>query len=104
MFSSTPEKPEMSPPHHPLRLISDYFVGKKVSEQEFRHHIRNLTSNNSEIDRRDDGYVLIAQELLDALRAKIFWGILTPSRRGVSFCLTYPCNVSKFSVHFGPQC
>ena len=35
------------------------------------------TSINSEIDRRDDGNVLIAQDLSDALRAKIFWGILT---------------------------
>jgi hypothetical protein len=46
--------------------------GKKVSEQEFRQpHHNHLTSINAEIDRRDDGNVLVARELLDALRAKI---------------------------------
>ena len=53
--------------------------GKKVSEQEFRRpHHNHLTSINAEIDRRDDGNVLVARELSDALRAKIRWGILTP--------------------------
>ena len=66
--------------HHPPRLISYYLAGKKkVSEQEFRRpHHNHLTSINSEIDRRDDGNVLVARELSDALRAKIRWGILTP--------------------------
>jgi len=42
--------------------------GEKVTEQEFRQpHQNHLTSINSIIDRRDDGNVLIAQELLDAL-------------------------------------
>jgi len=53
--------------------------GKKVSEQEFRRpHHNHLTSINSVIDHRDDGNVLIARELLDALLTKISWGILTP--------------------------
>ena len=44
------------------------FGGKKSLEQEFRQpHQNHLTSINSIIDRRDDGNVLIAQELLDAL-------------------------------------
>ena len=52
---------------------------KKGSEQEFRQpHHNHLTSINAEIDRRDDGNVLIAQELSDALLAKIRWGLLTP--------------------------
>jgi hypothetical protein len=52
---------------------------KKGSEQEFRQpHHNHLTSINAEIDRSDDGNVLIAQELLDALLAKIRWGLLTP--------------------------
>ena len=55
------------------------FGGKKKVRQEFRRpHHNHLTSINSEIDRRDDGNVLVAQELSDALRAKIRWGILTP--------------------------
>jgi hypothetical protein len=53
--------------------------GKKVSEQEFRRpHHNHLTSIKSEIDHRDDGNVLIARELSDALLAKIRWGLLTP--------------------------
>ncbi len=40
---------------------------KKVSEQEFRQpHYNHLTSINAEIDRRDDGNVLVARELSDA--------------------------------------
>jgi hypothetical protein len=78
--------------------------GKKVSEQEFgRPHQHHLTSINAEIDLRDNGNVLIARELSDALLAKICWGILTPCRKGVPFWLAYPCNASKFSVHFGPH-
>ncbi len=39
---------------------------KKVSEQEFRRpHHNHLTSFNSEIDRRDDGNVLIAGRIPD---------------------------------------
>ena len=90
--------------HHPPRLISDYLAGKKVSEQEFRQpHHNHLTSINSEIDRPNDGNVLVAQELSDALQAKIRWGILTPWRIGVPFWLAYPCDVWKFWVHFGPH-
>ena len=56
-----------------------FWRGKKVSEQEFRRpHHNHLTSINAEIDRRDDGNVLVARELSDALLAKIGWGILTP--------------------------
>ncbi len=52
---------------------------KKVSEQEIRQpHHNHLTSINAEIDRCNDGNVLVARELSDALRAKIRWGILTP--------------------------
>jgi len=52
---------------------------KKVSEKEFqRPHQHHLTSINAEIDHRDDGNFLTAQQLLDALPAKIGWGILTP--------------------------
>ncbi len=39
---------------------------KKVSEQEFRRpHQNHLTSINAEIDRRDDGNVLIARRIPD---------------------------------------
>jgi len=52
---------------------------KKVSQNKnFDDHPNHLTSIYSEIDRRDDGNVLVAQELSDALLAKIRWGILTP--------------------------
>ncbi len=66
--------------HHPPRLISDYLAGGgEVSEQEFRRpHHNHLTSIYSVIDHRDDGNVLIARELRDALLTKICWGILTP--------------------------
>jgi hypothetical protein len=53
--------------------------GKKVSEQEFRRpHHNHLSSINAEIDRRDDGSVLIARRILGNQRAKIRWGLLTP--------------------------
>ena len=69
--------PAAGPPSTEAHLV--LFGGKKVSEQEFRQpHHNHLTSINSEIDRRDDGNVLIARELLDALLAKIRWGLLTP--------------------------
>ncbi len=56
------------------------FGGKKKMShnKNFDDHPNHLTSINSEIDRRDDGNVLVAQELSDALLAKIRWGILTP--------------------------
>jgi len=56
------------------------FGGKKKMSQNknFDDHPNHLTSINSEIDRRDDGNVLVARELSDALQAKIRWGILTP--------------------------
>jgi len=54
-----------------------FLAGKKVSE-EFRRPHHNLSSVNSVIDHRDDGNVLIALELSDALLTKICWGILTP--------------------------
>jgi hypothetical protein len=56
------------------------FGGEKKSQNKnFDDHIQPfLTSINSEIDRRDDGNVLVARELSDALRAKIRWGIMTP--------------------------
>ncbi len=90
--------------HHSPGLISGFSGGEKVSEQEFgRPHHNHLTSINVKIEHPDDGNVLIARELSDALPAKICWGILTPWRRGVPFWLAYPCDVSKFSVHFGPH-
>ncbi len=47
---------------------------KKVSEQELRRpHHNHLTSINAEIDRRDDGNVLIPPRFLG-----IRWGLLTP--------------------------
>ena len=78
----------------------------KITSQNFQQpHQNHLTSINSEIDHCDDGNVLITRELLNnTLRAKICWGILTPCRRGVPFWCAYPCDVSKFSVHFGPHC
>jgi hypothetical protein len=82
------------PHHHPPRLISDFLADKKVSEQEFRlPHQNHLTSINYEIDRRDDGHVLIARELSDALRAKICWGILTPwtKRCSILACISLRC-------------
>ena len=56
------------------------FGGKtKMSHNKnFNDHPNHLTSINSKIDHRDDGNVLVAQELLDALLAKIRWGIMTP--------------------------
>ena len=49
------------------------FGGKKKSPQN-----KNFDNHHSEINHRDDGNVLVAQELSDALLAKIRWGILTP--------------------------
>ena len=46
----------------------------RISTTTYNH----LTSINSVIDHCNDGNVLIAWELLDALPAKICWGILTP--------------------------
>ncbi len=88
-----------------LRGSSPAFLAKKkVSEQKFRQpHHNHLTSINVNIERPDDGNILITRKLLDALRAKICWGILTPWWRIVPFWLAYPCDVSKFSVHFGPH-
>ncbi len=43
---------------------TDVLAGKKISEQEFRRPQHNhLTSINAEIDRRDNGSVLIAQRI-----------------------------------------
>ena len=58
------------------------FGRKKKSPQNknFDDHPNHYFLNgiNSEIDRLDDGNVLVARELSDALLAKIRWGILTP--------------------------
>ena len=68
----------------PRADVLTFWREKKVSEQEFRRpHHNHLTSINAEIDRRDDGNVLIAPRFLGNQRAKIRWGLLTPSRRGV---------------------
>ena len=80
---------ESKPPEFPTLAATDSpttsqgssmaFLAKKNSKQEFRRPPQNhLTSINSEIDRRNNGNVLIAQELSEALQAKICWGILTP--------------------------
>ncbi len=50
-------------------------INKKCS----RHYrINHLTSINVDIERPDDGNVLIARRISDILRAKIRWGLLTP--------------------------
>jgi hypothetical protein len=70
------------------RLILDYLAETTFSEQEFqRPHQHHLTSINAEIDHRNDGNVLIARELSDALLAKICWGILTRSNSIFWTCL-----------------
>jgi hypothetical protein len=51
----------------------------KIDKKTFRQQkLNHLTSNNVDIEHRDDGNVLIAQEILDALQAKIIWGLLPP--------------------------
>ena len=76
-----------SPGAH-LRL---FWREKKVSEQEFRRpHHNHLPSINVYIERPDDGNVLIARRILGNQRAKIRWGLLTPSRRGVLIWLANP--------------
>jgi hypothetical protein len=40
--------------------------------------LNHFNSINVDIERRDDGNVLIAQEISDALQAKISWGLLPP--------------------------
>ena len=62
------------------KRISGFSGGKKKSQTRISTTTYNhLTSINSVIDNReDDGNVLIARELLDALLPKICWGILTP--------------------------
>jgi hypothetical protein len=65
--------------HHPIHL--GLFGGEKKSQNKnFDNHTphNHLTSIKPEIDHRDDGDVLIARELSDALLAKIRWGLLTP--------------------------
>ena len=70
--------------HHIILRTSEahlgLFGGKKslrttrISTTTHNH----LTSIHAEIDCHDDGNVLIARELSNALLAKICWGILTP--------------------------
>ena len=56
-----------------------FLAGEKVPQQRFlQPHHNHLTSINCKIVRCDDGNVLIAQELLDVLGAKISWGLLMP--------------------------
>jgi hypothetical protein len=50
-------------------------IKKKTSRQQKLNH---LTSINVNIKHCNDGNVLIAQEISDALQAKISWGLLTP--------------------------
>ena len=79
-----PLPPQLPPPqpwlgHHASSGAHlGLFGGKKKSPQNknFENHPNHLTSINS--NHHDDGNVLAAQELLDALLAKIRWGILTP--------------------------
>jgi hypothetical protein len=71
-----------------LRL---FWRKKKVTEQEFRRpHHNHLTSINVDIEHPDDGNVLIARQILGNQQAKIRWGLLTPSRRGVLIWLANP--------------
>ena len=61
------------------RGLIELFGGEKTSQNKnFDNHTEPLTSINSVIDHRDDGNVLIARVLSDALLTKICWGILTP--------------------------
>ncbi len=77
---------------------------KKVSEQEFqRPHHNHLTSLNSEIDPPDDGNVLIARLISDALRTKIAGALLTPWRSGVPIWSAFPSDVFEFRVNFEPH-
>jgi hypothetical protein len=76
-----------------------FLAGKKVSEQEFRQpHHNHLTSINVDIERPDDGNVLIARELSDDLPAKICWGIL------VDIGLVHCIAVSVFSCTVSEEC
>ena len=72
MFIFPPEKPQMSAGGWWAGSSPAFLAGKKVSEQEFQQpHHNHLTSINVDIEHPDDGNVLIAQELSDALPAKI---------------------------------
>jgi hypothetical protein len=60
--------------------ILSYLVGDKKSTKKTSHQqkLNHLTSSDVNIEHRDDGNVLIAQEIFDALGARISWGLLTP--------------------------
>jgi hypothetical protein len=51
------------------------YINKKTSHQQKLNH---LTSINVNLEPHNDGNILIAQELSDALQAKISWDLLTP--------------------------
>ena len=67
-------KPSLSPSP---KIFVRFSLPPGISMSGLEKNQSYYTSINSEIDRRDDGNVLIAQDLSDALQAKIFWGILT---------------------------
>ena len=54
------------------------FGGKKKSQNKNFDDHNTTIYINAEIDRRDDGSVLIARRILGNQRAKIRWGLLTP--------------------------
>ena len=73
--------------HHLPPTLSGAHLGLFGGKKSLRTRISTttsqpfLTSINSEIDRRNDGNVLIARQILGNQRAKIRWGLLTLTKR-----------------------
>ena len=59
------------------RLISIYLVGEDKLKKKKSYTINHLTSINVDIERPDDGNVLIAGQILGNQRAKISWSLVT---------------------------
>jgi hypothetical protein len=56
-----------------------------------------------EIERHDDGNVLLAWQISDALQTKIARALLTPWQNGVPIWFPNPSDVFEFWVHIGPH-
>ena len=84
-----------SPP--PGGHLEPFWREKKSQNKNFDDHITTiLTSINAEIDRRDDGYFIIARLISDALRTKIAGALLTPWQSGGPIWSAFPSDVFEF--------
>jgi len=66
--------------HHSQGLISSILAGEDKSTKKCSRHYRinHFTSINVDVERPDDGNVLVAGRILGNQQAKISWSLVTP--------------------------